>query len=210
MLCLGGCAAIARHPASGALPDSIATRLDDCDRLQKQLDTQNEIILKLTADVESLGEMLEYAERQFIRLERGLQNNETKASAVAALAEAQLAYDAEIRRDPRVESHSVIQQAAEKISTSDRLLSQNRYAASVYFSRKALRLVHDKEARRSVRIVAVDQANIRIGPGLEYDVVSQVALGTVLFELGSDSLWYQVETADGKSGWVHKSVTLAR
>ena len=217
MLAAVGCTSGARRsstsqalPDSRAFPDSIVAILRDCERLRKELDTRNEIILKLTSDIDRLGEVLEYAERQFISLERGLQNNETKASAVAALAEAKLAHNATLREDPKTHDLDVIQQSRGKIETSDKLLSQNRYAASVYFAKKALRLINDKDVRRNVRIIAVDYANIRRGPGMEYEVLAQLALGTVLFELGSDSSWYQVETVDGKAGWVHRSVTLTR
>jgi hypothetical protein len=202
-----GCASSGMRSRHNTPADSIAARLRDCDRLKKELENRNEVILKLTADLERMGDILEYAERQFISLERDLQNNETRASAVAALAEAKLSYDASLREDPESSNLPAVHEARDKIETSDRLLSQARYAASVYFSRKALRLIEDKHVKRNIRIVSVDNANMRSGPGVEYSVLSQVAMGAVLFEIGSQSAWYKVETLDGKAGWIHRSVT---
>lgn len=196
-----------RRSRSGTPADSIEAKLRDCDRLRKELESRNELILKLTADLDRMGDVLENAERQFISLERDLQNNESKASAVAALAEAKLSYDASLREDPETSVLPAVHEAGKKIETSDKLLSDNRYAASVYFSKKALRLIEDRHVKRSVRIVSVDNANMRSGPGTEYSVLTQVALGSVLFELASQSAWYKVETLDGRAGWVHQSVT---
>jgi uncharacterized protein YgiM (DUF1202 family) len=181
--------------------------LRDCERLKKELDTRNEIILKQRGELARTRDVLELAEKQFISLERGLQNNETKASAVAALAEAKLAYDATVRADPEAGNLAVVQQAEKKITTSDQLLSQQRYAASVYFARRAMRLLRDKGVKQNIRIVAVDHANFRQGPGMEYEVLGRFAMGTLLFEIGSNSSWYRVETADGRAGWIHSSVT---
>jgi arginine/lysine/ornithine decarboxylase len=204
---LAGCASQGRRSHDGMPADAVAAKLRDCERLKKELESRNEVILKLTADLEHLGDVLEYAERQFISLERDLQNNETKASAVAALAEAKLSYDASIRDNPEAAELPAIRQAHAKIEASDKLLSQERYDGSVYFAKKALRLIEDRHMKRNVHIVAVDNANLRSGPGTEYAVLTRVALGAVLFQVGSQSAWYKVETLDGKAGWVHRSIT---
>ena len=159
-------------------------------------------------ELERTREYLDYAEAQFISLERGLQSRESKASAVATLAEAKLAYDKRIREDRLAGKLRNVQQAKAKIAKSEELLTQKRYAAAVYFAKRAKRLLETEE-RTIIHIVSVGQANLRRGPGLKHDVLHRLTLGTVVIQTGAQSNWYQVKTRDGKKGWIHQSVTAA-
>lgn len=194
----------------------------DSNRLQKALSSKNERIAELTAasenqleairslqeELERTREYLEYAEQQFISLERGLQSQETKASAVATLAEAKLAYDKRIRDDSSVKQLANVRRAKDKIAKSESLLPEKRYSASVYFAKRAIRLLETAE-RTIIHVVAVSHANMRRGPGLKYEIVHRLNFGSVLIQTGDRADWYKVETRDGKSGWVHESVTVA-
>jgi hypothetical protein len=195
-----------------------------CERQRHELEKKKEAILKLTADLEKHIEangylqselehtqsVLEYAERQFISLEQGLQTNQTKASAVAVQAEARLAYDKVVREDPLAKNRSNVKGALEKLQRSDQLLPTGRYAASVYFAKRAIRLLEEHEDEHLIRIISVEKANLRNGPGLDYNVVAKMPLGTVLVELENRAPWYKIETRTGVSGWVHESVTVIR
>ncbi len=207
---------------SGCTLASTGSAGSDTRRLEKDLAAKNEKIVKLTAasakhietirslekELQRTREYLEYAEEQFISLERGLQSQESKASAVATLAEAKLAYDKRLREDAKAHTLANVRQAKDKIQKSEELLPQKRYAASVYFARRAIRLL--KTAPQTIiHIIAVNQANLRRGPGLKFDVVHHLALGTVLIQTDDDKDWYQVKTRDGKLGWIHQSVTVA-
>jgi hypothetical protein len=142
-------------------------------RLTTQLDDLRSALADSKAD-------LEYVEKQFISLERRLQSHETKASAVAALAEAKLACDKFARDNPALKRTRPVLQAKQKLHQSDRLLHENRYAAAVYFAKRSMRLLEEKEDARSIRIVSVNRANMRKGPGMEFDVVGQVTFGMVI------------------------------
>jgi uncharacterized protein (DUF3084 family) len=192
--------------------------------LRAELDDKKEAILQLTGEVEKKAaaatymeeqlertrEVLEYAERQFISLERGLQSYETKASAVAALAEAKLSFDKTLRNQPFARNMVNVQQAREKIKESDILLSQKRYAASVYFSKRAIRLLEETRSQESVRIVSADDVNMHTGPGREYEVIARLDVGTVLIQVDYDAPWLRVETRGGQAGWVHESLTVSQ
>jgi hypothetical protein len=68
------------------------------------------------------------------------------------------------------------------------------------------------EAERSVATPAVDDEqrvvvqsellNVRTGPGLEQDAITQVNRGKVLKVRGNVPGWYYVELDDGEHGWV--------
>ena len=171
-------------------------------------EAQLETIRSLQTELERTHEYLEYAEAQFISLERGLQSQESKASAVATLAEATLAYERRVREDPTADKLGNVRHARGKIAKSEELLTQKRYAAAVYFAKRAKRLLETEE-RTIIHVVSVNQANLRRGPGLKHRVVDRLPLGTVLVQTGTESNWYEVKTRDGKKGWVHESVTVA-
>jgi DNA repair exonuclease SbcCD ATPase subunit len=208
-----------RGHAAGA--DSLRVVLERVEKQREQLHQQNESLQALTGQLEEGNRhlqselqhtraVLEYVERQFVSLEQGLQSYETKASAVAALAEARLAYDKLIREDPDAKKRPAVVEALEKLQKSDEMIPKQRYAASVYFAKRALRLLEEHSKGGNVRIVTVNNANMREGPGLDFNVISRMTLGTVLIELEHQSQWYRVETEAGLSGWVHESVTALR
>lgn len=53
--------------------------------------------------------------------------------------------------------------------------------------------------------VTVDLANIRTGPSLGAFIIQQAETGTTLDMTGFVNEWYQIETPDGKTGFIHKS-----
>ncbi|MCZ6765526.1 MAG: SH3 domain-containing protein [bacterium] len=171
--------------------------------------------MRLSAEVQYLEselartrELLEQVERQFITFERDLYTKETRASAVASLAEARLAHDKMARTHDASEAQKhLIKMVLAKIEASDQLLAKTRYNGSVYFSRRALLLIAGEQDRKLMRIVSVENANIRRGPGLNYEVVTQLALGTTLFQLDTKNEWVKIQTRTGVEGWIHTSVT---
>lgn len=227
----GACGCTHARPSGGtavtrgrADDRSLAALRDENKALRKDIDAKNALILKLTAESESYAENLRYleaelrqsrealesAEKQFISADIGLQSSETKASAVAALAEARLAYDRTLRENPDAGALANVQMAREKVRQGEDQLSRERFASSVYFAKRAVTLLEESPSRKMVRIISVDQANMRRGPGLEYDVIERLVMGTVLYESKSINNWHKVRTRDGLEGWVHASVTAAR
>jgi len=162
----------------------------------------------LTLELNRTRDVLEYAERQFIALERGLKQKETRASAVATIAEAQLRYDRAVQSNPALLEDPHIEEALAKRQLSDHMLNEERYAASVYFAHRATELVEMAvSATRPVRIVNVSSANMRSGPGMDHGVVAKLVRGTVLVQLAAANDWYRVDAGNGQAGWVHESVT---
>lgn len=155
---------------------------------------------------------LEHVERQFVIFEERLTRQDTKASAVAAIAETQLLYDRVLQENPKALDRATRSEIDEKIKTADELTESRKYAAAVYFAERAMRLITagerlaslDSEAVR--RVVAVTAANLRKGPGESFSIVGQLAYGTVLVELSREKDWYRVQTTAGRKGWVHKSL----
>ena len=188
---------------------------------QSEWDAQKLQLAKLTAEVENLREVnvaleddlvrtkddLDYVEKQFIILEhRLMQSPETKASAVAALAEAKLGYEKLLRENPKAANKSTVVQAKEKMDLSDEMLAKKRYAAAIYFANRAARLLNERPHEKTILIVSVGVARLRNGPGTNYSVLAHLSLGSVLYQLERQDGWYRVETERGRQGWIHESI----
>ncbi|MCP3952835.1 MAG: SH3 domain-containing protein [Desulfobacterales bacterium] len=63
-----------------------------------------------------------------------------------------------------------------------------------------------KESLSKVK-VAADILNLRILPDLQRAVVARLEKGTVLKVIGLEKAWLQVETSDGRTGWVAGHLT---
>ncbi|MCP3852638.1 MAG: SH3 domain-containing protein, partial [Gammaproteobacteria bacterium] len=63
-----------------------------------------------------------------------------------------------------------------------------------------------KESPSKVK-VAADILNMRILPDVQRAVVARLEKGTVLKVIGLEKAWLQVETSDGRTGWVAGHLT---
>lgn len=55
-------------------------------------------------------------------------------------------------------------------------------------------------------IVKVNTANMRIGPGKNYELVATVKYGVVFTPLAKESDWIKVKHEDGTTGWIYKDL----
>ena len=58
----------------------------------------------------------------------------------------------------------------------------------------------------SVQQIALEKANMRIGPGTEFDQISQLAKGDSVIVISEGEQWLQVKTPDGNDGFVFTSL----
>lgn len=156
---------------------------------------------------------LEYVERQFVSFEKQLTRNETKASAVAAIAEVQVLYDKMVANHTDELTDETRQEVEEKLSKTDELVKKGNFAAAAYFARRAMRILTQTERSKvmllpegDTRIVAVSKANVREGPGSNYGIVMRLNYGTVIVQVQRDQEWLQIRTQDGQIGWIHDSL----
>jgi hypothetical protein len=203
--------------AAEAENDRLRTRLDtrelDIAKLHAEIDRLTELNTLLREDNEQLKAELFRVEQQFITFEQRLQAQETKASSVAAIAEAQLMFD-KLRSDQSAPLDTVTaSEVSSWLATSDEMVRKNKFAAAVYYAKRAMRALNQADRRRTIalvegdtRIIVVAVANLRDGPGSDYSVIGKLAYGTVLVQTGTDKQWSQVRTQSGETGWVHSSL----
>lgn len=196
-----------------ALKNDLAARELDYTKRTAELQAERENNRILNDELNSSKSDLEYVEHQFINIENTLTQPETKASAVAALAEAQLVFDKARREHPESLDPKTLSEVKSKIATAEEVTNRENYAAAVYYATRALRILKQSERRHTAfpidgvtRIVAVSIANMRDGPGAKYKILDQLPYGTLLVQTEKKDDWFHVRTHEGEEGWMHASL----
>jgi len=204
--------------------DRLSARADELERAdaarslelaksEADLESQRELNRLLRQELDATTKDLDFLESQFITLEHRLTREETRASAVASLADAQLLYEKFKKEGNDSTSADVIRDVERKLAAADDQMQRNNYAAAVYYANRATRLLNQTERQHNAflssggaRIVAVSSANLRQGPGAGFKVVAHLTYGTVLVEVAQKEDWLQVKTRDGTQGWIHHTL----
>jgi len=208
--------------------DSVRTELSaENNRLRNRVQSQELDIAKLRAEtrrqvelnkflkdeLENMENDLDRVEKQFVSLEQRLKLKETKASAVASVAEAQLLFDKIFKNEAEVLDSLTVSEIRAKLIASDDMIKKRNYAAAVYFSNRAMRILNQTERRMNIvmadgvaRIIAVSLANVRSGPGSGYEIIEKLNYGTVIVQIETDAGWSKIRTKGGTAGWVHTSL----
>jgi acyl-CoA thioesterase FadM len=212
-------------------PDSLSANASalsrENSRLRTRLDSQELDIAKLRADFQRQFELNEFlqednehlkselrrVEQQFVTFEQRLRAQETKASAVAATAETQLLFD-KLSSDKSSPLDSLTVNEVESwLATADEMVRKKKYAAAVYYAKRAMRSLNQADRRQTLalvdgdtRIIIVSIANLREGPGSNHSVIAKLSYGTVIVQTKVDNDWSEVRTQAGETGWIHNSL----
>lgn len=185
----------------------------DLAKLRAECQRQTELNALLEEELEHLKDDLDQVEKQFVIIEKRLEVTESKASAVAAIAEVQLLFDKLRMEDPDGLDSLTVAKVTSKIRMSDELTKKRKYAAAVYYSNRAMRILNQTERLKNIalsqgtpRIISVSKANVRDGPGSSFKVIEKLGFGTVIVQLDVENEWCQIRTESGKSGWIHSSL----
>jgi uncharacterized protein YgiM (DUF1202 family) len=132
---------------------------------------------------------------------------------VAAIAEVQMLFD-NMRSDQTAPLDSfTVHEVTTQLSTSEQMMRVRNFDAAVYYAKRSMRTLNQQERRRNLaivdgdaRVIVVSKANMREGPGSDFDVIDRLGYGTVIVQLGIDNEWCHVRTKSGVAGWVHASL----
>ncbi len=224
LVALGGCRWGNERPATDPADDAetrslraTVERLEararslelDLARAHAEIERRDARIAQLEDDVASLRSDLETAERQFVTIERGLLRDETRASAVTAIAEARLRLDRALAADSSSVDSTSVERVHDLLATAGRLVERGNYAAAVYYARRAAREVdrarahHAEPLAGDVAVVAAQRANLRGGPSRSAPRVAVLRFGAPVARLATRGDWVHVRTRDGREGWIH-------
>lgn len=184
----------------------------DIAKLRAEHESQLERTQVLEDEIQTLAADLQQVEKQFVNFEQSIQAEETKASAVTAIADAQVLFEKVQSQDPDILDSLTVLDVTDRLRVSNELVKRRKFTAAVYYAHRVKRILNLTERRKNIasggetRIVSVGSANIREGPGQRFRVVGQLKFGTPLVQVAAEREWYKVRTKAGETGWVHGSL----
>jgi len=204
---------VALSEENARLKSRVESQELDLAKLRAEYQRQIELNEILKEDLDQFKSELRKVEQQFITFEQRLHAKETKASAVAAIAEAQLLFEKLKSDDSQPLDSLTIDDVTSRLETSDEMVQKAKYAAAVYYAKRAMRALNLADRRRNMaladgdaRIIIVSTANLRDGPGSKYEVIAKLSYGTIIVQTEVNKDWSKVHTKSGVSGWVHNSL----
>jgi hypothetical protein len=188
-------------------------REEELARRTIEVEDQREANRLLQAELDATLTDLHYLESQFITLEAQLSQDESKASAVAAMADVQLLYGKFHREHRELLSDDEWEEVDRRLAAGEEAIANVNFTAAVYHAHRAMRMLnHSARQQQSYlatgtpRVVKVSSANYRKGPGADFGVLGQLARGTVVVEMSRNKDWSEVRTRSGQVGWIHASL----
>jgi hypothetical protein len=184
----------------------------DLTKYNAEIEAQKELNRLLRRELEATTADLDYLESQFINPSNRSTREETRASAVAAIADVQLLYD-KARGQSADSTTDILQDVESRLAAADYQIQRRNYVAAVYYANRAMRTLDESERRRrtvftegDTRIISVPTANLREGPGRGNRIIGKLGYGTLMVELAQKDQWIRVRTRDGTEGWVYGSL----
>jgi uncharacterized protein YgiM (DUF1202 family) len=175
--------------------------------LEAQRQALTELNRVLEEELSATESDLKQVERQFVSMERRLIRDESKASAVATIAEVRLLLDHLTKQDPCPIDDQTVADVEDKLASANDLTRKRSYSAAVYYANRARRILNHHERRREAianrKIISVTRANLRSGPGSGFKVLARLEYGTVVQQIADQDAWRQIRLANGTEGWIH-------
>lgn len=177
-----------------------------------------------------LGEMskrLEGAILEVVRTKAKLRSLESKAEAASTLAEAEIAMKALKAGNATNEKDPDSVKAEQLLKLGAQEFKKENYGGSLYLTTQAKSLIQEGQRRSRSRderpllkgevafglpvpLRALVRSNLRVGPGLDLRVVTNVRQNELLVGYSYKGQWIRVRTEDGKTGWVFYKLVGAR
>ena len=177
-------------------------------------------LLERDAQVSELQRSLNEARQEVVRVMARLQTIASRAEAASAIAEAEIAVNAQQATRPGAEylteARALLEQAGSQFSSGN-------YGGALYLSGQARRLVRSGEAtilaavdfalapdetpfQMPVPVQTLRRSNMRDGPGLTFAVIGTLEPESPLTGISYTSEWMRVRDETGRSGWVFYSL----
>lgn len=179
------------------------------------------LVLEKDVQLKEFNIKLEEAMLEVVRTKAKLRSVESKAEAVSALAEGELALQT-IKKSNGYNSENDEKpiKAQELLKASGQELKKENYSGALYLTTQAKSLIRENHERSRDRekktmaagespftmplpLQAIGQAKVKDGPGLEAKALFVVQQGTSIVGYSFKGPWVYVKTEDGRSGWIY-------
>jgi hypothetical protein len=177
-------------------------------------------LLERDAQVSELQRYLNEARQEVVRVMARLQTIASRAEAASAIAEAEIAVNAQQATRPGAE---YLTEARALLAQAGGQFTGGNYGGALYLSGQARRLVQSSEAtllasgnpelapdetpfQMPVPVRTLRRSNMREGPGLDFAVIGTLEPESALTGISYTTEWMHVRDEAGRSGWVFYSL----
>lgn len=168
---------------------------------------------------------LEAALDEVLRSKASLTGGSSRALAASRIAEARAAAQAAAQSGAPA---GWLARVDELLERADNAQAAANYPGAAYLAERASQLLRQARLTESASVslppapelvaplvpaeprTANQPANLRVGPGLDYDRIAVLEVGEEVRAVAQAGEWLQVERLDGTRGWVHARLTDAR
>jgi len=219
VLSLGACATPAPEAPAPTRPQAVETRVElvrdpELERKVTQLEIQ---LAERDAQIESLNMRLDQALQEVVATMAKLRSLATRAEAASTMAEADVALQS--RGDAGRDSPGMKQAQRLMLQSSDEFKRRN-YGGALYLANQAKVAARLSGAGGAagklrpgevafagpVKLRASTHANVRSGPGMNFEVSYATDTGSALSGLSYLGEWIRVTNEAGKEGWIFGSL----
>ncbi len=179
-------------------------------------------LLSLEKEIQKkeLNIKLEEAMVEVVRTKAKLRSLETKAEAVSALAEGEIALKTLKTNVADQENDAKSSKAEELLKASGLELKKENYSGALYLTTQAKALIREDQERSKDRekkammagevpftmplpLQTISQTKVKEGPSLDSKALFAVQQGTAFVGYSFRGPWVRVKAEDGRSGWIY-------
>lgn len=178
------------------------------------------LALEKDIQIKELNMRLEEAMVEVVRTKAKLRSVETKAEAVSALAEGEVALKTRKASGSDEENDEKSMKVEELLKASSQELKKENYSGALYLTIQAKTLIREDQQRSRDRgkkammageipfamplpLQAISPTKVKDGPGLDSKALFGVQQGTPIVGYSFKGPWVYVRTEDGRRGWVY-------
>ncbi|SEK40392.1 SH3 domain-containing protein [Nitrosovibrio tenuis] len=196
----------------------------EIERLQKLLAEKDTYIRSQQARQQDQAKTLQQTSSQAAHAQVKLRRLATRPAAASTIAEAEIFIES-LQSSPMISAEQLLQnQARRLLEAATALYAVDNYAAAMDYAAQArefIDMLKNNRTRKAADQISVSlqtpiplraavKSNLRQKPGLQYAVLGILAKDTTMIAEAYHGDWLQVQTADGRSGWVLNTLVEAQ
>jgi uncharacterized protein YgiM (DUF1202 family) len=201
-----------------------AAQQQEIERLQKLLMEKDALIRNQQVRQQDQAKTLQETSSQAAYAQIKLRRLATRPAAASTIAEAEISMEG-VKSSPLSDTERMLQAQAERLlAAATALYAEDNYAAAMDHAAQArefIDMVKNSRVRKAADQIAVSlqtpiplraavNSNLRQKPGLKGAVLGILKKDTAMIAEAYQGDWLQVQTADGRSGWVLNTLVEAQ
>jgi hypothetical protein len=201
-----------------------AAQQQEIERLQKLLTEKDALIRNQQVRQQDQAKTLQETSSQAAHAQIKLRRLATRPAAASTIAEAEISIEG-LKSSSLSDTERMLQSQAQRLlAAATMLYAEDNYAAAMDYAAQArefIDMVKNSRIRKAADQIAVSlqtpiplraavNSNLRQKPGLKGAVLGVLKKNSAMIAEAYQGDWLQVQTADGRSGWVLNTLVEAQ